>query len=95
MRIVSAPAANISLITSTSVVRRVTSRPTGLRSKKRVGSCCTCANELDAQVGEAPLRHQHRQVVLQVEEAELAEHGERRRARPMRSEAARGRPAAM
>ncbi len=31
--IVSAPAANISFMTSTSVVMRVTSRPTGLRSK--------------------------------------------------------------
>ena len=85
MKMVIAPAANISLITSTSVVRRVTSRPTGLRSKKRIGSRCTCAKTCDAEVGEALLRHQHRQVVLQVEEHALAEDRARRRSTPMRA----------
>ena len=34
MKIVSVPAENASLIASTSVVKRVTKRPTGLRSKE-------------------------------------------------------------
>ena len=38
-----APAANISLSTSTSVVTRDTSFPTGVRSKYRIGKRCTRA----------------------------------------------------
>ena len=38
-----APAANISCRTSTSVVSRETTRPTGFWSKKRIGSRCTRA----------------------------------------------------
>ena len=48
-------------------------------------------DEVEAQIGEALLRHEHHQVVLQIEEAELGQHGDavqaarcaaRRRGRP-------------
>ncbi len=79
--IVIAPAANISFSTSTSVVMRVTSRPTGLRSKYAIGSRCTCAKTSMRRSRERALRDDHRQVVLPVEEPELGgrrEHEEKR-----------------
>ena len=44
MNRVSEPALNISLIASISVVIRLTSRPTGVRSKNDIGSRSTCRN---------------------------------------------------
>ena len=44
MKMVSVPAENASLMASTSVVSRVTSRPAGVRSKKLAGSACRWAN---------------------------------------------------
>jgi hypothetical protein len=44
--IVMAPAANISFSTSTSVVTRETSLPTGVRSKNAMGRRCRCAKSV-------------------------------------------------
>ena len=41
-KIATTPEANSSLSTSTSVVTRVMSRPTGFRSKNRTSSFCSC-----------------------------------------------------
>src|SRR4029450_4559234 len=85
MRIVSAPAANISLITSTSVVRRGARRPAGVGAGGRGGGAegdqppdrgaveeprrqlLQMADEIEAQIAEALLRHQHHQIVLQIQ----------------------------
>ena len=87
---VSDPALNISLMASISVVIRLTRRPTGVRSKKAIGSRSTWRNSARRKIGEAVLRDHHRQIELAIEGAEFAMPAARsRKAHP--SQSCRGR----
>ena len=78
------PAVNSSLSDSTSDVTRVTSRPTGLRSKNAIDSRCTCSKSCCAQVAHHALAEQRREHRLAVRagERDHERRGEQQRRAP-------------
>ena len=57
-----------------SVVMRLTSLPTGVRSKNDIGKPFDLAEQRHPQIGKAELRDHHHQIKLRIERAELADH---------------------